>query len=261
MKPIGLQKAIQLAARHREATKRPAFEAKKAGERGELYIYDSIGADFWSGGGVTAQSVQKALADLKGVTGLDIYVNSPGGDIFEGKAIHSQIRRFAVAERVVHVDGIAASAATFIAMAGDRIITAPSATWMVHEVSGGAWGRAEDMRAMADLLEQENRVYAETYAERTGKPVEECLALMNDETWMTAAEALEHGFTDEVADPGEDAETEDEEKAAAATAPLLRLAAQTAQRVALARQGHRLNQLSRRASPSGRAASRAPTRS
>ena len=199
--PASLQVARQISARHREVTGRPAFQAVSTGDRGALYIYEQIGQDWWSGDGVTAKQVAEALDQFKtgGVKALDIFINSPGGDIFEAKAIHSLIRRFE-GERVVHVDGIAASAATLVAMAGDRIITAPAATWMIHEVWAVAVGTAADMLAMAGVLEMENRTFAETYAKRTGQKVEDVAAWMAAETWMNAEQAKERGFTDDIAD-------------------------------------------------------------
>jgi ATP-dependent Clp protease protease subunit len=217
MKDLVLTRARQIAARHQQATGRRSFHAEVSGGRASLYIYDVIGEDWWAGGGVTAKSVQQALDGMKGATALDIYVNSPGGDIFEGKAIYAQIRRFP-GEKVVHVDGIAASAASFIAMAGDRIITAPAATWMIHEVWAGAVGRASDLRAMADVLDMENVTFAETYAKRTGQSVDDVRAWMADETWMSAADAMARGFTDEIAE----AEASDD---GAAVAALLNLSA------------------------------------
>lgn len=192
-------RARQLAERHRRASGQQPFRADVSGGRGALYIYDVIGEDWWTGGGVTAKSVQAALDGMKGASGLDIFINSPGGDIFEAKAIYAQLRRFS-GERVVHVDGIAASAATFIAMAGDRIVTAPAATWMIHEVWAFTGGRAADFRAMADTLDMENATFAETYSKRSGQSIEDVRAWMAAETWMNAAEAKTRGFTDEIAE-------------------------------------------------------------
>jgi ATP-dependent Clp protease protease subunit len=199
MKNTGLTLARQLAAQHREVSGRQAFFSETTGARGALYLYDVIGEDPYTGGGVTANMVAQALAGMRNVAALDVYVNSPGGDIFEAKAIHSLLRRFK-GECVVHVDGIAASAATFIAMAGDRIVTAPAANWMIHEVWARAAGNAADHRALADSLDVENRLFAETYAARTKQSVEDVLAWMAVETWMTAAEAKQRGFTDEIAE-------------------------------------------------------------
>jgi ATP-dependent Clp protease protease subunit len=232
-------KAREVAQRHRQTAKPGTlFAFTENATKGELYIYEVIGEDWWTGGGVTAKKVVEALDAMKGVKTLDVYINSEGGDVFEAKAIFENLKRFG-AEKTVHVDGIAASAATFIAMAGDTIITAPAATWMVHEAWSVALGRAEDMRAMADVLDMENRAIAETYATRTGQPVDEMLALMAAETWMNAREARDRGFTDEIARQDEGA---DDEKMAA-TSRVAVIASQTEARVALARQGRRLREM------------------
>jgi ATP-dependent Clp protease protease subunit len=194
-------------------------------DTGELYVYQQIGADWWTGEGVTAESVQKALEGMKGVKTLNIYINSEGGSVFEAKAIYAQLQRFP-AEKVVHIDGIAASAATFIAMVGDRIITSEVATWMIHEAWGGAMGNAADLRGYADLLDMINDDIANLYAKQTGKNTEECLALMSAETWMNASQALELGFTDEIA-----AEVDNEDAAAKAKGFKPAVAASATQRV------------------------------
>lgn len=225
------QRATELAQKFRaQLPKRPLW-AKASPERGALYVYEVIGEDWWTGGGVTAKAVAAALQDAKadGIRALDIYINSEGGDVFEAKAIFESLKRFE-GEKVVHVDGLAASAATFVAMAGDRIITAPAATWMVHEAWTMACGRASDLRAMADVLELQNKSIAETYARRTGRPVDEMLAIMAAETWMDAAAALKAGFTDEVREDPE------EEPAQAKASPLVAAAASTESRLSLAGQ-------------------------
>ena len=197
--PRGLVRARALAREHLHASGQRPFRAEVVNGRGALYFYDSIGEDWWTGGGVTAKSVQTALDSMKGASALDIYINSPGGDIYEAKAIFAQLQRF-TGEKVVHVDGIAASAATYIAMVGDRIITARDATWMIHEVWTIAMGNAAALRETADLLDKENGTYAERYAMRTKQSVEDVRAWMAAETWMTAQEAKDRGFTDEIAE-------------------------------------------------------------
>lgn len=199
----------------------------KAGKTGELYIYEQIGLDWWTGGGITAKSVQEALdGDLKSCTALNIFINSEGGDVFEAKAIYTQLKRFG-AEKTVHVDGIAASAATLIAMVGDKIISSSVSTWMVHEAWSVAIGPAGDMRKMADLLDLENNIIAETYAKKTGATVEKMRELMAAETWMNATQALEQGFTDEISAD----EAAAEEAAPAAANKLEQLAALTKERL------------------------------
>jgi ATP-dependent protease ClpP protease subunit len=189
--------------------KRAPIWAKADGSTGELFIYEAIGFDcFAEGGGVTAQKVQAALDEMGGVKTLNVFINSPGGDVFEAKAIFAQLQRFN-AEKVVTVDGLAASAATLVAMVGDRIITNPIATWMIHDAWSGAMGNAADMRAIADVLDLESQTLANTYARQTGGTPEAMRELMLAETWMNADKALELGFTDEL---GSDEEQDDDEE-------------------------------------------------
>ncbi len=180
-----------------------AWAANKADLVGEMFIYEQIGVDWWTGEGITGKSVSDALESMKGVKTLNIYINSPGGEVFEAAAIYSLLTRFE-AKKVVHIDGIAASAATFIAMAGDRIVCSPVATWMVHEAWCMAAGPAGDLRAVADRLEMLNGTIAETYAKVTGGTVAEMLKLMAAETWMNAQDAVDKGFAHEISeDPAE----------------------------------------------------------
>jgi ATP-dependent Clp protease protease subunit len=226
-------KAHDIANKFRAAAgKKPSLFAKASEEKGQLYVYEAIGYDWWTGGGITGKSVADALTQMKGVKTLDIFINSEGGDVFEAKAIFAQLKRFD-AEKTVYVDGIAASAATFIAMAGDKIVTAPAATWMVHDVWSLAMGNSGDMRSMADLLDLESNAIAETYAARTGKTAADMRDLMLKETWMSAKDALEQGFTDEIATYGDDeADAGDESTAAAAkVSPILKAAALTQERL------------------------------
>ena len=232
MTPHPFAKSHEIANRLRAGNEKRPLLAKTASDEASLYVYEVIGEDWWTGGGVTAKAVVEALDAMKGVKTLNVYINSEGGDVFEAKAIHSALRRFE-AEKVVHIDGIAASAATFIAMAGDRIITAPAATWMIHEAWSMAAGRASDMRAMADLLDMQNNSLAETYAKQTGKDTKAMLELMAAETWMSAKEALDLGFTDEIG-----ADSASETKASAS--PLVAAAAQTHERLLAFSQAERL---------------------
>jgi ATP-dependent Clp protease protease subunit len=201
-----LNKLHARAERHRTAAvgwKPGTIVAKSEGKPSEanLYIYQVIGMDWWTGEGVTADAVRQALDSVKGVKTLNIFINSEGGSLLEAKAIYANLARFD-AEKVVYVDGIAASAASYIAMVAPRIITSAVGVWMIHEAWGGAMGNADDLRAYADVLEMMNADLAELYAKQTGKTVDECLKLMSEETWLNAAQALELGLTDEVAEAG-----------------------------------------------------------
>jgi ATP-dependent Clp protease protease subunit len=165
---------------------------------GELYLYDAIGADWF--GGITSKSVVDAIkkCEADGATELRVYINSPGGDVFEGIAMHTAISRFAGKKRVC-IDGLAASAASLVAMAGDTIEIASPALVMIHDPWALAIGSAADMREMADRLEKMAGVFADTYAKRTGCIADDVRAWMQAETWFTASEAVEHGFADEIA--------------------------------------------------------------
>lgn len=224
------------------------WAAKKSDAKGELYIYESIGLDWWTGGGITGKSVVAELKKIEGVKTLDIFINSPGGDVFEGKTIYNTIKRFD-AEKIVHIDGIAASAASFIAMAGDKIITAENATWMIHEAWGGASGNAEDLRTIAGLLDIENAAIAGIYAARTGQPASSfwmrpapsaadpspaATGIMASDTWMSAAEALAAKLTDEI-EKNAAADDDAEAEKLAAKIPALRIAAETQRRISAAR--------------------------
>lgn len=197
----GFVKARQIANAYRAIRKMPEVTARKATEeRGELYLYEPIGAGFFSEG-LTGKTVADQLTALKGVKQLDIYVNSEGGNVFDGMAIYNTIKRFE-ARKIAHVDGLAASAASFVVMAADTIKTSGSATWMIHEAHGFGGGGAEDFRQLADVLEMENQSIARLYAQRTGKPVGELLSMMNDEKWFSGEDAVLMRFADEVEDGG-----------------------------------------------------------
>lgn len=168
----------------------------------ELFIYDIIGSDWWSEG-ITAKGVRDFLRNNSDASRLNIFVNSPGGDVFEAKAIFSQLDRFD-GEIVVYIDGLAASAATFLVLAADRIVTAPHATWMIHDASSIMWGNADEMRAIADVLDQLSDDIAGMYAARGKEKAAKFRELMKEETWLTADQALELGLTDKVATFTED---------------------------------------------------------
>jgi ATP-dependent Clp protease protease subunit len=169
------------------------------GDAADLYIYDQIGGD-WFSEGITPKAVADALAQAKGAKTLNVYINSPGGNVFDGVAIYNEIRRFD-AKKVVHVDGIAASAASMIAMAGDEIVMAHNASMMIHEPWGLAIGNADEMRATATLLDKISDDSVLASYERTGQSKEQLKEWMKAETWMNASEAVDRRFADRVAGP------------------------------------------------------------
>ncbi len=159
-----------------------------------LYIYDEIG--YW---GVTAKDVTEQLDKMKDQEEIHVRIYSPGGSVFEGHAIYSAIRRFA-GRVIVHVDSLAASAASFIALAGHEVRIAKNAWFMVHEVSSAVWGTAQDMRDEADLMDRFTETVLRIYEEKTGIPPKEMLEYMKATTWWNAEQALEVGMADVIED-------------------------------------------------------------
>lgn len=194
---------LKLANRCHDLVRRPEakgndwFRVTNAdGDRAELFIYGVIGDD-WYDDDVTAGSFTRAL---RGITApsIDLHINSPGGYVFDGVAIYSALLNHA-ATVDVHVDGIAASAASFVAMAGDTIAIEKPAKMMIHDASNLVFGNAEDMREMADLLDTLSDTIAEIYADRAGGTVETWRDAMKTETWYSAADAVAAGLADRVA--------------------------------------------------------------
>jgi ATP-dependent protease ClpP protease subunit len=172
-----------------------AEENPDLGEKpAEILIYDVIGHDWWTGEGVTSKGIIKALEQVK-TDKLVVRINSPGGDVFEGFAIYEAFKGFD-GHIEMRVDSLAASAASFIAMAGDEIIMGEAAYLMIHDPFSGVIGTAEDMRAEADLLEKIAGTIAELYVNKTGSNLKDVKKLMRAETWMTADEAIDLGFAD-----------------------------------------------------------------
>lgn len=156
-----------------------------------LSIFDDIGAY-----GVSAKDFINQLNSISGEE-VSVEINSPGGDVFAGLAIHNSLR--ACGKTVnVKVMGLAASAASLVAMAGDSIEMPENTFMMVHNPWGFAMGNADEMRSTADVLDKIGASLASTYAKRTGKSDDEITALLNAETWMTAQEALDAGFATKV---------------------------------------------------------------
>lgn len=187
-------------------------------EEATVYIYDEIG--FW---GTTAQGFVDELNSISAPK-LNIHINSPGGEVFDGVAIHSALMN-SQAHVTVFIDGIAASAASFIAMAGDRIVMARHATMMIHDAAGLCWGNPADMLAMHGLLDKLSNNIADMYALQAGGTVADWRARMNAETWYTGPEALAAGLVDEITQPDDPDEDEDEKGKKPAPANRLSLAA------------------------------------
>ncbi|MFG1370702.1 head maturation protease, ClpP-related [Xanthobacter oligotrophicus] len=172
---------------------------------GELVLYGPVGGSFWDDDGFTATDVLQALAEVEG--DITVRLNSGGGVAWDGIAIYNALKARSGVVTVV-VDGIAASAASVIAMAGDDVVMRTGALMMIHNAATITWGTAEDHGKSVELLRKLDGQIASIYAERTGMDLAEIRALMDAETWMDGAEAIDKGFAGET----------DDEAAAKATA-------------------------------------------
>lgn len=188
------------------------FKAEgKEPDRGELYLYGEISDQSWWGDEVTPALFAQELSALGEIKELDMYVNSPGGDVFAGMSIYNILNRH-TAQVTAHIDGLAASAASAIVMAADKIIMPQNATLMIHNASVSIYGQAEKLRTMADELDRINGQLADIYAARTGADKEEIKKWMAEETWMDGNAALEKGFADEVTENKQIAACAEEQK-------------------------------------------------
>lgn len=162
----------------------------------ELLIYDSIGPSMM-GDGVSAKDVAQTLAANKGATEIAVRINSRGGSVIDATAIYNVLTQHP-ARKVVYVEGVAASAASLIAMAGDEIRIADNALMMIHDPLVLSGGRASDLRKSAALLDKMRDSIAGIYAARTKTPIETIKTMMAEETWMDAQEAVLLGFATSV---------------------------------------------------------------
>lgn len=171
------------------------FKAEQNGDEATIYLYDVIVSDdFW--GGVSALTFAKELAATKTPV-INLRINSPGGDVFAARAMEVAIREHS-STIVAHIDGEAASAATYVAIAADKVKISEGGFFMVHKAWSIALGNADDMLQMAALLEKVDEALVTTYANHTGKSADEIRQWMAAETWFTAQEALDAGFVDEI---------------------------------------------------------------
>jgi len=163
----------------------------------EMYIYDEIG--MW---GVWAEDVIRELLAIN-ARNILLHLNTPGGDVFDGVAIYNALRDHP-ANVTVSVDALAASAGSFIAMAGDTVRMNRASQLMIHDASGLCIGNAADMGTMGALLDRVSDTIAGIYADRAGGDTAEWRDLMRAETWYSAAEAVEAKLADEMAGKDED---------------------------------------------------------
>lgn len=189
---------LKLLARNR---RKGSFRAETQGDEATIYLYDMIvdtddEAEWW--GGVSPQAFIKELNALSAPV-IHLRVNSPGGSVFAARAIEQALREHK-SQIVAHIDGLAASAASFLIMGADEIIAAPGSFIMIHKAWTIAWGNADELVSTAGLLDQIDGSLVKTYAARTEQDAEQVAAWMKAETWFEADKAAELGFVDRVAE-------------------------------------------------------------
>jgi len=165
------------------------------GDVAEVMLYDVIGEDPWYGG-VSAKTFREQIKAVKAKT-INLRINSPGGSATEGAAMLAALDEFP-GRIEVDVDGLAASAATHVMMAGDKIRIGSNALVMIHQAWGGTIGRASDLRRAAETLEKVNELQIDAYQRRSKASREELAAMLEAETWFTGQEAVDAGLADEV---------------------------------------------------------------
>lgn len=159
----------------------------------DVYLYDVIDDYF----GISASDFNKELSGLKGKA-VNLRINSPGGDVFSGRAMATAISNHG--NVTAYIDGLAASAATYVALAAKEVHIADGAMFMIHNAWSLAYGNKNDMRDTADLLDKIDSTIVNDYKKKTNLEESEIVDMMNAETWLTAKEALDKGFVDHIFD-------------------------------------------------------------
>lgn len=168
----------------------------------EMYIDGEIVTDEYEDTDTSAAGFRNALKSLGDVKNINLHINSPGGSVFEGIAIYNMLKQNS-AHINVYIDGLAASIASVIAMSGDAIFMPSNSMMMVHNPWVMAIGNANELRKQADDLDQITKSSVQTYLAKAGNKLDEktLMQLMDDETWLTAQEAVDYGLADEVMEP------------------------------------------------------------
>lgn len=210
MKACMIQPLIQSGLSPREINAIDRFRAKTRMDDGhkppivaatdtgaEIKIYEAIGYDWWSDSGVTHADFVSELEALGDVDQITVRINSPGGDVFDGLAIHNVLKSHKANVEVV-VEGFAASIASVIAMAGDQVTMHGASMMMIHDAWAGVIGNSQDMMEVAMILDKIDGQIANTYAARGKNKPEYYRDAMDAETWYGAEEAVSAGLADAI---------------------------------------------------------------
>lgn len=176
------------------AEKGQPVRAESKGNEATIYLYDAIG-DWY---GVGAKDFCKALAGIDAET-IHLRINSPGGDVFEARTIATALKQCGKTV-IAHIDGVCASAATYVALAASTVEMAQGSFFMIHQAWAGIIGNSGELRELAALLDKVDDSIIADYVAKTGKDAETIKQMMADETWLSAQESLEFGFVNSVYD-------------------------------------------------------------
>lgn len=176
--------------------KRQWYQIKNETGRPAIYIYGDIGSCWWDDDAVSAAEFIEDIKPFATVP-VDIHINSGGGDVFDGIAMHTALKQRS-AESVCYIDALAASAASIVATGCDVIKMANGSLTMIHLASSGVWGNRIEHRQWADVLEKIDSSLCDIYSKRTGIDNDEIMTMLEETTWMKAEEAVEKGFADEI---------------------------------------------------------------
>ena len=179
--------------------KKKYFSLATAGRTADIYIFGDITSWEWLESDVSSYTLARAIQDLD-VDEISVHINSYGGEVAEGLAIHNSLKNHPAKVRTI-CDGFACSAASVVFMAGEERVMNPASLLMVHNAWTSASGSAKELRKAADDLEVISSASAETYRARVNLSDEELTALLDSETWITPADALSWGFATEVLEP------------------------------------------------------------
>ena len=180
--------------------KKAKFEIiNKSSSTAEILLYGGVGEDVWDESSVSAKQFSDALKDLpKGVSQIDLRINSPGGSVFDGVSIYERLKSHR-AKVTAYVDGISASIATIIMMAADEIVISEGGMVMIHKPMAGVYGNTTEMEQMVNLLDKIESQMTSIYSKRTGMSrIEIAKMLDSGDTWFTAEEAVEAGLVDSI---------------------------------------------------------------
>ena len=172
----------------------------------DIYLYDDIEEDYrdwWTGEMVetetSAKHIMKVLNDNPNASGINIYINSYGGDVKEGIAIASQLQRCS-ATKTAYIDGFACSIASVIAVSCDKVVMGPSSLMMIHHASMGARGNSEELRKAANDLDVIDKASCSSYLRKAGEKLDEnsLKELLDNQTWLCADDCFKYGLCDEI---------------------------------------------------------------